>query len=87
MVTEVREVQPLKQSSPRLVTEEGTLTEVREVQFSKQYHPRLVTDDGMSIEVREVHSSKQESPRLVTLYVTPSCATFFGMTTSFAEPL
>ena len=61
--------------------------EVRDSQPEKQPIPKLVTEEGMSIEVREVQFWKHPDPSLVTLYVTPSCATFFGMTISFAEPL
>ena len=39
-VTEVRDVHPEKQLSPREVTPSGISMEVREKQFSKQYPPK-----------------------------------------------
>ena len=46
---DVREEQPLKQFSPKLVTEDGILMDVREEQPSKQYSSKLVTEDGITV--------------------------------------
>ena len=52
MVTEVRELQPLKALPPIIVTLLGMVTEVRELQPLKALHPIIVT--GMVTEVREL---------------------------------
>ena len=52
MVIEVKSQQPEKQSSPKLVTDDGMVIEVKFVQTLKQFFPKLVTDDGMVIEVK-----------------------------------
>ena len=50
---DVREEQPPKQPSPKLVTEDGMLMDVREEQLQKQPSPKLVTEDGILMDVRE----------------------------------
>ena len=62
---EVREVQFLKQLSPKFVTEEGMFMDVREVQSLKQLAPKRVTEEGMSMWVRDVQPMKHPS-KLVT---------------------
>ena len=51
MVMEVK-LQPLKQPSPKLVTELGMVMEVKLLQTSKQFLPKLVTELGMVMEVK-----------------------------------
>ena len=58
-VTVLREEQCAKQSSPKLVTEEGIVMDVKEEQFSKHLYPKLVTEEGMVTDVREEHPLKQ----------------------------
>ena len=53
MVTEVRELQPMKALSPIVVTLFGMVTEVRELQMLKAQPPIVVTLLGMVTEVRE----------------------------------
>ena len=69
-VIDSREEQPLKQESPKLVTEDGMSMDVRDLQPLKHLSPKLVTEDGMVIDVREEQPLKQAFPKLVTLYVT-----------------
>ena len=52
-VTVLREEQPPKHSSPKLVTEDGILMDVREEQYAKQDPLKLVTEDGILMDVRE----------------------------------
>ena len=52
-VTVLREEQPSKQRSPKLVTEAGMVMDVREEQKAKHSFPKLVTEDGMSMDVRD----------------------------------
>ncbi len=54
MVTEVRELQPMKALSPIVVTLFGMVTEVRELQMLKAQPPIVVTLLGMVTEVREL---------------------------------
>ena len=54
MVTEVRELQPLKAQPPIVVTLLGMVTEVRELQSLKAYPSIVVTLFGMVTEVREL---------------------------------
>ena len=54
MVTEVREVQPLKAYPPIVVTLLGMVTEVRELQPLKANCPIVVTLLGMVTEIREL---------------------------------
>lgn len=63
---DVIEGQHKKQSSPKLVTDDGMVMDVREEQSLKQLFPKLVTDDGISTDVSAEHSQKQKFPRLVT---------------------
>ena len=63
---DVREEQPPKQYSPKLVTEDGILMDAREEQLAKQAHPKLVTEDGILMDVREEHPAKHPFPKLVT---------------------
>ena len=63
---DVREEQPPKQYSPKLVTEDGILMDAREEHALKQYSPKLVTEDGILMDVREEQLPKQFSPKLVT---------------------
>ena len=65
-VTVLREVQFLKQSSPKLVTEDGMSMDVRDSHLKKQPLPKLVTEDGMVTDVREEQLEKQYHPNLVT---------------------
>ena len=65
-VIDSREEQAVKQSLPKLVTEDGMAMDVREEQPLKQKFPKLVTEDGMVTDVREVQFQKQKSPKLVT---------------------
>ena len=46
---DVREEQPPKHVSPKLVTEDGILMDVREEHPTKQYPPKLVTEDGITV--------------------------------------
>ena len=57
MVTEVRELQPLKVSWLILVTLLGMVTEVRELQSLKAEPSIVVTPLGMVTEVRELQPS------------------------------
>ena len=50
---DVREEQPSKQYSPKLVTEDGILMDLREEQYSKHHVPKLFTEDGILMDVRE----------------------------------
>ena len=52
MLTEYKFSQPLKQLSPKLVTDDGMVIEVKLLQPSKHSCPKLVTDDGMVIEAK-----------------------------------
>ena len=54
MVTEVRELQSRKTSSPIVLILLGMVTEVREVQPLKAFSPIVVTLLGMVTEVREL---------------------------------
>lgn len=45
-------LQPLKQSLPKLVTDDGMVTEVNFLQERKHPFPTLFTDDGIWIEAK-----------------------------------
>ena len=49
-------LQPMKQRSPKLVTELGMVMEVKLLQPQKHFSPKLVTELGMVMEVKSLHS-------------------------------
>ena len=52
MVIEVNFVQPEKQLSPKLITDDGIVTDFKPSHQKKHSSPKLVTDDGMVIDFK-----------------------------------
>ena len=64
-ITLVRDGQFMKQSFPRMVTDDGMVMDESEAQPSKQRLPKVTIDSGMSMEVSAAQPSKKRSPNLV----------------------
>ena len=58
-ITLVKDGQFMKQSFPRMVTDDGMETDVSAKQLLKQVSPTLVTDEGMTMELSALQLLKQ----------------------------